>query len=148
MLSTRLGYGRPAFLAERLARTFCAGESLREPPFFFFLGFGLRHGACLAAIFFLAVGPADTNTRSLTASESNAHFILVFPEPCPRRSVPALRPLNALRPSVGQAPKTVRRDATPECGFTPADIRHENGEDARNRWLSPGIASGGGASWP
>ena len=26
MLSTRFGYGRPAFLADRLARAFCAGE--------------------------------------------------------------------------------------------------------------------------
>ena len=55
MLSTRLGCGRPAFLAERLARTFCAGESLREPPFFVFLRFGVRHGAFLAANFFLVL---------------------------------------------------------------------------------------------
>jgi hypothetical protein len=78
----------------------------------------------------------------------------VFRKPCPAPLGScvqgAARPQAVSRPApLRPSDETLRRPKVTECGFTPADIRHEeNGEDARNRWLPPGIASGGGASWP
>ena len=47
MLSTRLGYLRPAFRARPRASAFCAAVSLRGPLLFalFFLGFDRSHGS-------------------------------------------------------------------------------------------------------
>lgn len=45
MLSTRLGYLRPAFLAAFFALAFLAGVSFLDFLLAFFLGFGLSHGA-------------------------------------------------------------------------------------------------------
>lgn len=53
MLSTRLGYGRPAALARCLASAFCAGES--EPERDADLGLGFFHGAEVFAARLFAV---------------------------------------------------------------------------------------------
>ena len=52
MLSTKLGYGLPAFLALRLAEAFCLTLSFLAARFFPF-GFGLLQGA---DSFFFAIG--------------------------------------------------------------------------------------------
>ena len=44
MLSTRFGYGRPAFFAARLAEAFAAGDKCFDRPVFFF-GLARFHGA-------------------------------------------------------------------------------------------------------
>jgi len=50
MLSTRFGYGRPAFLARALAKTFCAGDNGVD----FLLGFFFSHTG-LSMLFFILV---------------------------------------------------------------------------------------------
>jgi hypothetical protein len=77
MLSTRLGYGRPAFFAARFAVAFCPLVSVRCPAFF---GAAFFHGAFFADAFFAeAFFLAATSPPRRVCAAQRARAARAFP---------------------------------------------------------------------
>jgi hypothetical protein len=87
MLSTRLGYLRPAFLAAFFALAFLAGDSFLDFLPAFFLGFGLSQGAFFD-FFATAIPPLKNGNRSIEWG-SLLQFDRLDPLPCSGEAVRA-----------------------------------------------------------